>query len=1103
MLGDTAIRIVNGRWTGRTALAAGGAAVLLLAWWLRNPLLPYDGDTPRASGISADSARVQDASSRRASAIAAVSAAVRSEEARLREIATAALSAPGDPAEAFQYLKKLTPSPETGVVVEDRSSPLAWAGQIRPMPVAGGPGTFASFSPFYTTLEVVVVRGGRRVVATALIHAEPPSNRVAAPLDDALKARGLVESFRFSSPSDTAGGDIIADSRGRPLMRVDAVPRAAESVHFSQSAAARGRGVVLLGFAILTLITLGWSDRRSLGSRLFSVAIGLVAIALIPWNNFSNYSRIFDPAYFYSPASGPFTANAGAFAMLGTLIVLGVIAIIRARRTRINHYVAGSGAIALFAGGMLMAEVAAGGIVLPPWGASMSLWLTWEIPLFLLLFATWLAGVWLARIALGREPMVKLRSAAFIAVVAASVATFLVWTKTTEQRLQLAMRDVAGLQRVDGDAALLLTRFGAQLSSYETPGTRADLLKHYAVSDVASAEVQVSLGIWSAEAFQTSRLDLAQLPYDSAALSSVVRDAIAARAPIVRQTLGPVGRQVLLAVPHSDAQVTSAVASPRTRLVAQDPYAPLLGFEQAEKSDPPYTLTLAAVLPDSNAKQGTMTWRRIADEWHGDEVIATSNGLARAHVEVDLRSWPTRLVHASLIIILDIAIAGLIWSLSAIVEGGFVRWLRRKGSAWVRSYRGRLTLALFAFFVIPAVAFAGWSYQRLRGDDRQVRELLVRETLNPAPGEDPIVHQLHHEPGQTPVFLYSGAYLTSSSDSLYEMIAPAGRLLPRPVKLSIADGGELIASWQQTIANSRIVWGFRALSSAARENYVLAAPARTDEVELDRRRRDLTLLVLFATAMGGIAAFWLSGIAARVLARDLELSRIEVARAERVLAWGEMARQVAHEIKNPLTPIRLGVQHLRRARSDSRIDFDKVLDENVTRILSEIDRLDEIARSFSKYGSAPGDLPGAEEVDVAAILRDVIGLEKIGIGGVSWVLRGAAEPTPALARADELRDVLLNVFENSRLARAREVTIDLARTTDKAVTISIADDGAGIPQSAMPRIFEPHFSTRTTGSGLGLAISRRLLESWGGTIDLKSEEGRGAHVLITLRTTAA
>src|SRR5205814_6223077 len=136
----------------------------------------------------------------------------------------------------------------------------------------------------------------------------------------------------------------------------------------------------------------------------------------------------------------------------------------------------------------------------------------------------------------------------------------------------------------------------------------------------------------------------------------------------------------------------------------------------------------------------------------------------------------------------------------------------------------------------------------------------------------------------------------------------------------------------------------------------------------DRRRRDLGILVLFATAAGALAALWLSGIAAKRLARDLELSRIEVARAERVLAWGEMARQIAHEIKNPLTPIRLGVQHLRRARHDTRVDFDRVLEHNVNQILGEIDRLDEIARSFSRYGAAPEERPQAVPVDVSAVV---------------------------------------------------------------------------------------------------------------------------------------
>jgi nitrogen fixation/metabolism regulation signal transduction histidine kinase len=261
------------------------------------------------------------------------------------------------------------------------------------------------------------------------------------------------------------------------------------------------------------------------------------------------------------------------------------------------------------------------------------------------------------------------------------------------------------------------------------------------------------------------------------------------------------------------------------------------------------------------------------------------------------------------------------------------------------------------------------------------------------------------------------------------------------------------------------------------------------------------MLVLFATAAGALAAFWLSGIAAKRLARDLELSRIEVARAERVLAWGEMARQVAHEIKNPLTPIRLGVQHLRRARHDPRLDYDAVLDENVGRILAEIDRLDEIARSFSRYGSAPADLPPAEAVDVAAVTRDVAGLEQMGDRKVQWRLRGAERAMWAMARKDEMRDVLLNIFENARLAGARRVDISL-HEDDTRVTIETVDDGGGIPAEVLPRIFEPHFSTRTTGSGLGLAVTRRLIEAWGGEIAINSEEGKGTRVLILLARSA-
>ena len=227
----------------------------------------------------------------------------------------------------------------------------------------------------------------------------------------------------------------------------------------------------------------------------------------------------------------------------------------------------------------------------------------------------------------------------------------------------------------------------------------------------------------------------------------------------------------------------------------------------------------------------------------------------------------------------------------------------------------------------------------------------------------------------------------------------------------------------------------------------------------------------------------------------------ELARAQRVLAWGEMARQVAHEIKNPLTPIRLGVQHLRRAFG--RPEFERVLEQNVTRILTEIDRLDEIARAFSRYGGAPETRAPAIPTDVAAIVRDVVELETLGESHVAWRCATDDVLPAAFARPDELREVLLNVFENARLADARTVTatVRAAPGADGSphIRIEVTDDGSGIADTVLPKIFEPHFSTRTSGSGLGLAISRRMIESWGGAITIESAPGAGTTVRVMLR----
>ena len=225
-------------------------------------------------------------------------------------------------------------------------------------------------------------------------------------------------------------------------------------------------------------------------------------------------------------------------------------------------------------------------------------------------------------------------------------------------------------------------------------------------------------------------------------------------------------------------------------------------------------------------------------------------------------------------------------------------------------------------------------------------------------------------------------------------------------------------------------------------------------------------------------------------------------RAERVLAWGEMARQVAHEVKNPLTPIKLSIQHVRRAWDDKRPDFDEILVRNVDAMLKEIDRLAGIAQSFSRFGAPGGDEPAPlTEVSVEQVVVEVMALYGGGAAPVRFEHTIEPELPTVVARPAELKEALVNLLENARVAGEEGGVVSMvARRGDEGtVLLGVEDDGAGIPEDVLPRIFEPKFSTRSTGAGLGLPIVQRLVLGWGGRIDVKSEVGQGTTVQLTLR----
>jgi len=273
-----------------------------------------------------------------------------------------------------------------------------------------------------------------------------------------------------------------------------------------------------------------------------------------------------------------------------------------------------------------------------------------------------------------------------------------------------------------------------------------------------------------------------------------------------------------------------------------------------------------------------------------------------------------------------------------------------------------------------------------------------------------------------------------------------------------------------------------------------AARGKTDpseqEIALTRDDRELQLSAI-ATALHGT-----EGSDGMVLVLDDVTPLI---RAQKVAAWREVARRLAHEIKNPLTPIQLCAERMRRHFGGAPEATQALVEECTATIIGEVDSLKALADEFSEFARMPA--PRAAPADLHALLTDALALYQGLLGEVQFERRFAAQLPKVRVDGEQIRRVIINLVDNAIEAMNRSGVITLETQHDAGaslVRLLVSDNGPGIPVAEREKLFMPYYSTKRRGSGLGLAIVRRIVAEHGGTIEVGQNEPRGTRFTIEL-----
>ncbi len=222
-------------------------------------------------------------------------------------------------------------------------------------------------------------------------------------------------------------------------------------------------------------------------------------------------------------------------------------------------------------------------------------------------------------------------------------------------------------------------------------------------------------------------------------------------------------------------------------------------------------------------------------------------------------------------------------------------------------------------------------------------------------------------------------------------------------------------------------------------------------------------------------------------------------RAQKVAAWGEVARKLAHEIKNPLTPIQLSAQRVRKAYLKSAPDLDKVVTECTQAIVNEVDALKNLVDEFAQFARLPA--ANLAPASLHEVVEQVLSLYDGLFSGVTIERRLAADLPALRLDSDQMKRVLINLVDNAIEATGKKGLVVVSTEFDRPqgrVRLGVADDGPGIPADDRDRLFVPHFSTKKRGSGLGLAIVSRIVQEHQGVIRVEGNNPRGARFVVEL-----